>query len=132
MKKSALGAGVPGRERVSMRRGGGRRGRGLQRGLERRAGARGTRGEMRAWAETQERRSRDTGRPRAERWDGRQGLKFARWESQLGWSPGEGRAAIRGQGAPSQAPSSGAGRRGGEGARAAIFPPAGGPAAQPP
>ena len=116
MKKSALGAGVPGRERVSMRRGGGRRGRGLQRGLERRAGARGTRGEMRAWAETQERRSRDTGRPRAERWDGRQGLKFARWESQLGWSPGEGRAAIRGQGAPSQAPSSGAGRRGGEGA----------------
>lgn len=31
--------------------------------------------------------------------DGRQGLKFARWETQLEWSHGEGRAAMCGPGA---------------------------------
>lgn len=44
------------------------------------------------------------GAAEAERRDGRQGLKFARWGSQLGWSPAEGRAATRGQGAPSPNP----------------------------
>lgn len=80
--------------------------------MKRRARAHQMRGEMRAGHKRREERQRKhaEGQAAAQTRDGRQGLKFARWETQLGWSPGEDRASNPRRTQPELPPGAEAGR----------------------